>query len=542
MAIDPDQFLRYRDKSPLRRAFGPDIVSHAACGMVKKSKEARLTHPSVHAAVTPDKIAYLMAGSGATLTYRQLDERSNQGAHLFRSLGLAPGDCVAILMENCLEFLEICWAAQRAGLYYSPISRFLKQDEVAYIIADSGAKVLVASPAMLAGLGALPEGLQVFSTGSSWPEALAGQPKTPIADEIAGADMLYSSGTTGRPKGVLQPLKQQPITTLHPLLKLLAVDMIGMNSESVYLSPAPLYHAAPLRFSMLAAAVGATAVIMEKFDAELYLNLVARHRVTHSQLVPTMFVRLLKLPEEVRAAADVSSFRGAVHAAAPCPPDVKEAMIAWWGPILIEYYAGTEGNGCTVIDSTEWLAHRGSVGRALVGKLKIVDDETGEVLPKNKIGSVYFADGPQFKYHNLPAQTAKAYSKEGWSTLGDVGYLDDDDYLHLTDRKAYMIISGGVNIYPQESEDVLIMHPAVQDVAVFGIPDAEMGEQVKAVVQPAERFEAGPALAQELMDFCRARLSPIKCPRSIDFCSELPRTPTGKLLKRLLRDQYWPKP
>ncbi len=511
--------------------------------MVKKRQEARLTHPSVHASATPDKIAYLMAGSGAALTYRQLDERSNQGANLFRSLGLAPGDCVAILMENCLEFLEICWAAQRAGLYYSPISRFLKQDEVAYIIADSGARVLVSSPALLAGLSdaALPAGLRVFSIASSWPEALAGQPKTPIADEVAGADMLYSSGTTGRPKGVLQPLKHEPITTLHPLLKLLAVDMIGMNADSVYLSPAPLYHAAPLRFSMLSAAVGATAVIMEKFDAELYLNLVAQHRVTHSQLVPTMFVRLLKLPEDVRAAADISSLRGAVHAAAPCPPDVKEAMIAWWGPILIEYYAGTEGNGCTVINSTEWLAHRGSVGRALVGKLKIVDDETGEVLPKGKIGSVYFADGPQFKYHNLPAQTAKAYNAEGWSTLGDVGYLDDDDYLHLTDRKAYMIISGGVNIYPQETEDVLIMHPAVQDVAVFGIPHAEMGEEVKAVVQPAEGFEAGPALAEELMEFCRARLSPLKCPRSIDFDPELPRTPTGKLLKRLVRDRYWAK-
>jgi acyl-CoA synthetase (AMP-forming)/AMP-acid ligase II len=509
--------------------------------MVKKSKEARLTHPSVHAAATPDKIAYMMAGYGVAITYRQLDERSNQGAQLFRALGLAPGDCVAILMENCLEFLEICWAAQRAGLYYSPISRFLKQDEVAYIIADSGAKVLVASPALLAGLGELPAGLRVFST-DAWAEAIAGQPKTPIGDEIAGADMLYSSGTTGRPKGVLQPLKMQPITTLHPLLKLLAVDMIGMNAESVYLSPAPLYHAAPLRFSMLAAAVGATAVIMEKFDAELYLSLVAKHRVTHSQLVPTMFVRLLKLPEAVRAAADVSSLRGAVHAAAPCPPDVKEAMIAWWGPILIEYYAGTEGNGCTVINSTEWLAHRGSVGRALVGNLKIVDDETGEVLPAQKIGSVYFADGPQFKYHNLPAQTAKAYSPEGWSTLGDVGFLDDDGYLHLTDRKAYMIISGGVNIYPQEAEDVLIMHPAVQDVAVFGVPHAEMGEEVKAVVQPAAGFEAGAALAQELMAFCRARLSAIKCPRSVDFDPDLPRTPTGKLLKRLVRDRYWAKP
>jgi acyl-CoA synthetase (AMP-forming)/AMP-acid ligase II len=279
---------------------------------------------------------------------------------------------------------------------------------------------------------------------------------------------------------------------------------------------------------------------MEKFDAAIFLALVAQHRVTHSQLVPTMFVRLLKLPDEIRNGSDISSLRGAVHAAAPCPADVKAAMIEWWGPILIEYYAGTEANGVTIINSTEWLAHRGSVGRALVGKVKIVDDETGELMPANKIGSVYFADGPQFEYHNNPAQTAKAYNAQGWSTLGDVGFLDDDGYLHLTDRKAYMIISGGVNIYPQEAEDVLIMHPAVQDVAVFGIPDAEMGEQVKAIVQPAVFEDAGPELERELMEFCRARLSPLKCPRSIAFEPELPRTPTGKLLKRLLRDRYWP--
>jgi fatty-acyl-CoA synthase len=508
-----------------------------------------VTHPSIHALTTPDKIAYRMAGSGASITYRQLDERSNQGAQLFRSLGLQTGGRIAILMENSLEFMEICWAAQRAGLYYTAISRFLKAEEIAYIIEDSGAGVLVASPAMLPGLAGaeMPAGLRIFVAGeaegyASWGAAIAAQPKTPIADEIAGADMLYSSGTTGRPKGVLQPLKLQPITTLHPLLKLLAVDMIGMAQDSVYLSPAPLYHAAPLRFSITAGAVGATTIIMEKFDAETFLRLVAEHKVTHSQLVPTMFVRLLKLPEEIRNAYDISSLRGAVHAAAPCPPDVKEAMIEWWGPILIEYYAGTEGNGCTVINSTEWLAHRGSVGRALVGVIKIVDDETGEVLPAGEIGSVYFADGPQFEYHNLPAQPAKAYNAQGWSTLGDVGYLDDENYLHLTDRKAYMIISGGVNIYPQETEDVLIMHPAVQDVAVFGIPDAEMGEQVKAIVQPANFADAGEELKRELTEFCRARLSPLKCPRSIEFEPELPRTPTGKLLKRLLRDRYWPKP
>jgi fatty-acyl-CoA synthase len=327
---------------------------------------------------------------------------------------------------------------------------------------------------------------------------------------------------------------------MHPLMKVLAVDMVGMDENCVYLSPAPLYHAAPLRFSMVAAAVGATAVIMEKFDAEGFLELVQRYRVTHTQLVPAMFVRMLKLPAAVRENYDLSSLQAAVHAASPCPAEVKEAMIAWWGPILTEYYAGTEGNGVTIINSAEWLAHRGSVGRALVGEVKIVDDETGAVLPAHKVGSVYFAGGPAFAYHNSTELTAKAHNEKGWSTLGDVGFLDDDNYLHLTDRKAYMIISGGVNIYPQETEDVLISHPAVLDVAVFGVPDEAMGEAVKAVVQPAESWAADEALAAELMAFCRTKLSPLKCPKTVDFEAELPRTPTGKLMKRLLRDKYWP--
>jgi len=509
-----------------------------------------MTHPSVHARKNPNKTAYLMAGSGAKLTFAALDARSNQAAHALRALGLATGAHMALMMENRLEFMEICWAAQRAGLYFTAISRFLKPEEIAFIIADSGARVLIISPAIHAqlgeaGLAAIPPGVRIFTLGpalpnaASWDDALAREPTTPIADEIAGTDMLYSSGTTGRPKGVKQKLKLEPITTIHPLLKLLMVDMIGMDDTSIYLSPAPLYHAAPLRFSMVAAALGGTVIIMEKFEPEPCLALIAEHRVTHAQFVPTMFVRMLKLPPETRAAYDTTSLRGAVHAAAPCPPEVKEAMIAWWGPILLEYYAGTEANGVTVINATEWQAHRGSVGRALVGTIKIVDDETGETLPTGEIGSVYFADGPQFEYHNNQTMTAKAHNQQGWSTLGDVGFLDADNYLHLTDRKAYMIISGGVNIYPQEAEDTLISHPAVLDVAVFGIPDAEMGEAVHAIVQPTDIAQATPALEAELIAYCRARLSPLKCPRRITFEPELPRTPTGKLLKRLLRDRYW---
>jgi long-chain acyl-CoA synthetase len=313
-----------------------------------------------------------------------------------------------------------------------------------------------------------------------------------------------------------------------------------MNADSIYLSPAPLYHAAPLRFNMMAITLGGTSIIMESFDAEEFLRLVEKHKVTQSQLVPTMFVRMLKLPEEVRRRYDVSSLRGAIHAAAPCPVDVKAKMIEWWGPILIEYYAGSEGNGVTVSTSQQWLTHRGTVGRAVVGKIKILG-ENDEELPPEQIGTVYFADAPVFSYHNDPEKTKRAYNAKGWSTLGDVGYLDEEGYLYLTDRKSYMIISGGVNIYPQETEDVLITHADVADVAVFGVPNEEMGEEVKAVVQPHDMARAGKDLAAELMLFCRQHLSPIKCPKSIDFEAELPRTPTGKLVKRHLRDRYWPK-
>jgi acyl-CoA synthetase (AMP-forming)/AMP-acid ligase II len=289
---------------------------------------------------------------------------------------------------------------------------------------------------------------------------------------------------------------------------------------------------------MMSGALGGTSIIMKKFDPEQFLSLIEKHRATVTQVVPTMFVRLLKLPEEVRRRYDVSSLKSVVHAAAPCAVDVKAAMIDWWGPILVEYYGGTEGNGITIVNSQEWLAHAGTVGRTLLGEIKILD-ENGRPLPPREIGGVYFSGGPVFAYHNDSQKTASAYTPEGWSTLGDVGYLDEEGYLYLTDRKAYMIISGGVNIYPQEAENVLITHPAVFDVAVFGVPNEEMGEEVKAVVQLAPGARADEAIKQELIAFCRSRLSPLKCPRSIDFEDELPRTPTGKLMKRLLRDRYW---
>jgi long-chain acyl-CoA synthetase len=510
-----------------------------------------MTHPSLRARTHPDKIAYQMAGSGKAISYRQLDERSNRGANLFRSLGLKAGDHIALLMENRLEFMEICWAAQRSGLYYTAISRYLTKDEIAYIVRDCGARAVITSPKcgeVIAGLISDAPGAPAFFMVDeaqpgfrSWDHELAQQPATPVADEISGYDMLYSSGTTGRPKGIRRESQNTPIDVPNPLLRLLCADMCGMSSDSIYLSPAPLYHAAPLRFNMMAITLGGTSIIMESFDAEEFLRLVEKHKVTQSQLVPTMFVRMLKLPEEIRLRYDVSSLKGAIHAAAPCPVDVKARMIEWWGPILIEYYAGSEGNGVTVSNSQQWLAHRGTVGRAVVGKVKILG-ENDEELPVGQIGTVYFADAPVFSYHNDPEKTKRAYNDRGWSTLGDVGYLDEEGYLYLTDRKSYMIISGGVNIYPQETEDVLITHPEIADVAVFGVPNEEMGEEVKAVVQPHDMSRAGKALETELMRFCRQHLSPIKCPRSIDFEAELPRTPTGKLVKRHLRDRYWPKP
>jgi acyl-CoA synthetase (AMP-forming)/AMP-acid ligase II len=509
-----------------------------------------MTHPSIHARNSPNKIAYQMAGSGEAISYRELDERSNRGAQLFRALGLKAGDHIAFLMENRLAFMEIAWAAQRAGLYYTAISRYLTRDEIAYIIRDCGAKLFITSPDCAEQMRDLVTGapgepvffmLDAPEPGfRAWDQEVAAQPKTPINDEVAGYDMLYSSGTTGRPKGIKKTFENKPIELANPFLKILCADMCGMNAESIYLSPAPLYHAAPLRFNMMVTVLGGTSIIMEHFDAEKFLQLVEQHKVTQSQLVPTMFVRMLKLPEEVRAAYDVSSLKGAIHAAAPCPIDVKARMIEWWGPILIEYYAGSEGNGVTVCTSQQWLTHRGSVGRAVVGKIKILGEDDRE-MPVGEIGTVYFADAPVFTYHNDPEKTKRAYNEKGWSTLGDVGYVDGEGFLYLTDRKSYMIISGGVNIYPQETEDVLITHPDVADVAVFGVPNEEMGEEVKAVVQPRDMARAGKELENQLMLFCRQRLSPIKCPRSIEFEAELPRTPTGKLVKRHLRDRYWPK-
>jgi acyl-CoA synthetase (AMP-forming)/AMP-acid ligase II len=362
-------------------------------------------------------------------------------------------------------------------------------------------------------------------------------PAAPIADQSAGTDMLYSSGTTGRPKGIRIPLTGEPIDAASPF-RMLVEFLYGFREGMTYLSPAPLYHAAPLRFCMTVGRFGGTVVVMEKFDPELALQYVENFKATHSQWVPTMFVRMLKLPEIVRKKYDVSSLEIAIHAAATCPIPVKKQMIEWWGPVITEYYAGTEGNGFCAINSEEWLSHEGSVGRALMGELHICGED-GEDLPPREIGTIYFMSENQFEYHNDPEKTKESRNAKGWSTLGDIGYVDEEGYLYLTDRKAHMIISGGVNIYPQEAENLLITHPKIHDVAVIGVPNEDFGEEVKAVVQPADWNEVGDDLAEELMVFCREHLSHIKCPRSVDFEKELPRHPTGKLYKRLIRDRYW---
>jgi long-chain acyl-CoA synthetase len=505
-------------------------------------------HPYLHAQTQPDKPAYVMAGSGEVVTYGQLDARSNQGAQLFRSLGLKAGDVIAILMENNARFFEITWAAQRAGLYFVCVSTKLTAEETRYILTDCGAKLFITSAAMGAlidEVAALVPGLRLYTVGGAhgpyadFEAARAAMPQTPIADESAGSDMLYSSGTTGRPKGVKPALSGGPIDAPNAL-QMMAQGLFGFSGDSVYLSPAPLYHAAPLRWCMSVHKLGGTVIVMEKFDPEAALVLIEAHQVSCGQFVPTHFVRMLKLPEATRARYDVSSMKSAVHAAAPCPIPVKEQMIAWWGPVIFEYYAGTEGNGFCWINSENWLTHKGSVGQAVLGELRICDED-GNQLPPRTEGAVYFANGPAVNYHNAPEKTAESYNQHGWTTLGDVGWADEEGYLYLTDRKSFMIISGGVNIYPQEIENLLITHPKVADAAVVGAPCEEMGEQVVAVIQPLAWTGDHGELAIELMAFARDNLSHVKSPRRIDFMQELPRHATGKLYKRLIRDAYWGK-
>lgn len=504
-------------------------------------------HPREVAAVDPGKAAIVMVPSGTTVTYAQLTERSNRGAALLRSLGLEPGDGIALCMENHARFFEICWAAHNAGLYYTPVSSRLRTEEAAYIVRDCGARVLIVSPAMANALASLPvllgESVRCHVIGeaiggyAAYDAAIAAKSAMPGENETQGLAMVYSSGTTGHPKGIKAPLPNLRVDEPAALPTRL-IELYGFNSETIYFTPAPLYHAAPLKYNMTVMAVGGTAIIMEKFDAELALASIGRYRVTHSQWVPTMFIRMLRLPDAVRANYDGSSHRIAIHAAAPCPVDIKLEMLEWWGPIVHEYYSGSESIGMCAIGPEEWLRHRGSVGKAVRGELHIVADD-GRELPAGETGLVYFANCGQLRYHNDPAKTARAHNAMGWATIGDIGHVDQEGYLYLTDRRDYVINSGGVNIYPQEAENLLSVHPKILDVAVFGIPNAEFGEEVKAVAVLRAPHRGSAALEQELIGYCRQHLSPIKCPKSIDFADDLPREPTGKLVKKRIRDPYW---
>ncbi|KUI00728.1 fatty-acid--CoA ligase FadD4 [Mycobacterium sp. IS-3022] len=510
-----------------------------------------------HAEATPDKPAVVMHPSGTVVTFGELEARANRLAHHFRKAGLVEGDTVAMLMENNEHFHAVMWAARRSGLYYVPINTHLTAAEAAYIVDNSNAKGIIGSAAQrktLAGLAAeLPRGLPPVlliadgadpsATGASsdldgwqrYPECVAGQPDTPIADEIEGDLLQYSSGTTGRPKGIKRELPHLSPAEAPGLMTMLVA--VWMQPDSVYLSPAPLYHTAPSVWSMTVQAAGYTTVVMEKFDPESALDAIQRYGVTHGQFVPAMFTRMLKLPDSVRNSYDVSSLKRVIHAAAPCPVEIKKQMIEWWGPIIDEYYASSEAHGSTLISAEDWLAHPGSVGKPMTGNLHILDED-GNELPPGEPGEIYFEGGNTFEYLNDPEKTAKSRDERGWTTVGDIGYVDEDGYLYLTDRRHHMIISGGVNIYPQEAENMLITHPKVLDAAVFGVPDDEMGQRVKGVVQTVDPADATEEFADDLLAWLRDRLAHYKCPRSISFEAQLPRTDTGKLYKQELIKKY----
>lgn len=507
---------------------------------------AEATHPQGHALRVPDKAACIVADTGEVMTYAGMEADANRGARLMRTLGLKRGDVVAVVLENGLESFRIAWAAQRIGVFLTSLSIKSSVADLTYILKDSDARLVIASDNLAAGVRDAVSGMGIAAysvTGegglADWSVSRSVMEADPLDDAEPGSDMLYSSGTTGRPKGVRPVLPDGALDAPTPLMAM-GKGLYGMDGDTLYLSTSPLYHAAPLRWAMTVHRLGGTVVIMNQFDAENALSLIERHRITASTWVPTHFVRMLKLPDGVRARYDISSLTAAIHAAAPCPVPVKQAMIDWWGPIIHEYYSGTETCGITALSSEEWLGKPGSVGRAVLGKVRILDEAFQE-QPAGTVGEVYFSDGPAFAYHNDPEKTAGAHSPQGWATLGDIGRLDEDGYLFLTDRKGFMIISGGVNIYPQEIENLLITHPAVADVAVIGAPDEEMGERVVAVVQPAVWSDAGPALAAALIGLAREQLGGVKTPRQVDFRQALPREPTGKLLKRLIRDEYHAK-
>lgn len=495
------------------------------------------------AATDPDRIA-IVCDNGETVTYGELAERASRLAGALRSIGLREGDVVALLSENAPAFLEMAWACRIAALYHVTLNTSLGADEVEYILNDSGATALIASTQV-----AVTEHLdrantptvqhRIVRNGSlpGWTpldEVLGDAPHFITDTELEGDLLQYSSGTTGRPKGIKRALMQAPKTAAEDM-KTFLLALIGATGESTYLCPAPLYHTAPFMWTMSMLRMGATVVLMQKFEPKAALALIEEHRVTHGQFVPTMFARMLKLPDADRLAHDVSSLQGVVHAAAPCPIEVKRQMIDWWGPIVNEYWSSSEGAGFTFINAEDWLAHPGSVGIPVLGKLHICDP-AGNELPVGEQGMIW-AEGVDFTYLNDPGKDSSTTSREGWRSVGDIGRFDEEGYLYLTDRANFMIITGGVNVYPQEAENRLIEHPRVYDAAVVGMPDDELGEVAVGVVQLIDSAEASDELVAELTSWCEQKIARYKCPRRIEFTTQLPRTETGKLFKRQLRDQ-----
>ncbi len=506
-------------------------------------------HPRHHARHHPERPALILADRSVSISYRQLVENADRASRLFERLGLMEGDTIAILLENHLRYAELCWAAKNSGITYACISSQSSVDDAAYIVDNCDARLLITSAALAAVALAVadrraPSLHCLMLDGASGPflsyeVELARMPATPLGGRRRGPSMLYSSGTTGRPKGVRTPLPDDPPEVPPRRLAMLR-ERYRLDDETVLVCPGPFYHASPGRFMMSVQRCGGTFVGFAKFDAQAALAAIERYRATHGLFVPTMFIRMLKLDAPTRERYDFSSLRCVLHLAAPCPIPVKEQMIAWWGPIIEEMYGGTEAVGHTLISSAEWLAHKGSVGKPAPGcSIRILDEQGKEVAPLTP-GQITMSNGHRFEYYKDAEKTRDAINEEGWGTLGDIGYLDEEGFLYLTDRKSHMIVSGGVNVYPQEAENLLYSHPAIADVAVIGVPNDDFGEEVKAVVQP-KRFpvEDAPALAADIIAYCRARLSPIKCPRTVDFVEELPRNEAGKLVKRLVKERYW---
>lgn len=502
-------------------------------------------------ATAPERVVLVLAETGARFTAGEVADSALRMAQWLHAQGLQPGERFAVVLENRVEILALALAARHAGLYAAVLSTHLTPAEVAYIVQDCGAQLVVASHKTLPQLAELQAShpLPCWTVDEATPQAaslqaalqaLQGQ-SADFSDRPLGRDLLYSSGTTGRPKGVLKPLWPAHLRGQTDPEALGTARIMGMDEHTVYLSPAPLYHAAPLRYTLRVLELGGQAVIMERFDAETALALIERYRVTHSQWVPTMFSRMLKLPESVRRRYDLSSLRMAIHAAAPCPVDVKHAMLDWWGDILLEYYAGSEACGTTMISSAEWRQRPGSVGRPTTGRLHIVGDD-GQELPAGEIGQVYFSDGGQFSYLNDEEKTRQAINERGWITYGDIGHVDAEGYLFLSDRRADLILSGGVNLYPQEIENALLRHPDVQEVAVVGVPHPDFGEQPLAAVVLRQDAQASLATAHAIATRAAEVLARMKLPQRVVFVDALPRLETGKLLRRKLKERFREEP